>query len=253
MYGSTMTVAQQVKRLIPKTLRSSIGRSIRVRQRTSYNRGIGRDFISEISGRLPDIQIKTIFDVGAYIGLTAMEFSDAFPSATVFAFEPVSDSFRKMQQVLIGKPDIRKYQIALGSAKTTGHIHIDPEHMSTCSILDAPDSSTQAIKIETIDGFCTENKIASIDVMKIDTEGHELQVLAGARAMLSSRAISLIKLECAVDPDSDNHTQFLDICEILHPLGYRLFGLYDQFECYIDPKPKLRRFDAAFISMTASA
>ena len=89
--------------------------------------------------------------------------------------------------------------------------------------------------------------------MKIDVEGHELQVLKGARGLLAAQRIALIKAECAVDPNSDWHTPFFALCDFLLPLGYRLLGIYEQRECWQKKLPSIRMFDAAFVSKKATA
>jgi hypothetical protein len=47
----------------------------------------------------------------------------------------------------------------------------------------------------TVDRYCTENEVAGIDLLKLDVEGHELDVLDGAAGMLSERRIRLIAFE----------------------------------------------------------
>ena len=45
------------------------------------------------------------------------------------------------------------------------------------------------------DQFAEENRIQSIDFLKIDTEGHDYDVLAGARQLLVSNRINVIQFE----------------------------------------------------------
>ena len=45
-----------------------------------------------------------------------------------------------------------------------------------------------------MDNFCKENNIDSIDVLKIDTEGSEVEVLNGAKNMLNKTNIILIEV-----------------------------------------------------------
>ena len=231
-------------------LRSAIGRWRRNRHRLHHFDPLcyGRDFIAEIPVRLPHHPIRTVFDVGANIGITAMQFADAFPAAAVYAFEPVAENFAAMRSNLIGKPDIKRLNVALGAAKGTALIRVDHEHPSTCNIVAEETELTSEVAVETIDGFCSTENVSEVDILKIDTEGYELPVLEGASRMLREQRVALIKAECAVDPDDNWHTQFGDLCAVLHPLDYRLFGLYEQYECWIKPKPRLRRFDAAFVS-----
>lgn len=230
-------------------LRRRIGRAIRTSRRT-YSDGVGHSFLKDVKARLPHLEIRTIFDVGANIGMTAMEFSDEFPEAVVHAFEPGTENFRLMQLNLVGKPEVVHHRIGFSDEAGDATLLIEPEHPTMARLAaDETDEPSETIVLDTVDHFCASNGIDRIDFMKIDTEGHELPVLAGAKGMLARHAIGLIKMEAAIDPDSSYHTQLFDIVQIMHPHGYRLFGFYDQWEDTIVPDhPRLRRFDVAFIS-----
>lgn len=224
-------------------VRRSIGRMKRNFSRKPE--GWGRDFGAEIKARLPHLEVGVIFDVGAHIGMTAIEFTDLFPQATLHAFEPHPANFARMQANLTGKPDVKRYLLGLGDQPGELAFELDPEHPSMARI---SDQGTEKVVVSTVDGFCAEHGVDRIDLMKVDTEGFELPVLKGASGMLERGAIKLIKLECAIDPDSDYHTQLFDICNVLHPYGYRLFGIYDQWEDVFTDSPRIRRFDAAFVA-----
>ena len=45
------------------------------------------------------------------------------------------------------------------------------------------------VKTNTIDNFCKNNKVAKIDILKIDVEGSELEVLKGSKKMLDKTKI----------------------------------------------------------------
>lgn len=225
-----------------------LGRSLRNAQR-SKPEGVGHIFTHDVRGRLPHLKLKVIFDVGAHIGMTALEYSDAFPEATVFAFEPHPVNFDHMRANLIGKPEVRMIQLGLSAEIGKLPFHYNPEHPSMARIASNGETVTDTVAISTVDLFCGEHGITNIDFMKIDVEGHELQVLAGAAKMLERRAISMIRLETAIDPDVPYHTQLWDLCEVLHPYGYRIFGIYDQYEYTLESgNAKLRRFDVVVIS-----
>lgn len=233
------------------TLRRKVGRKIRnFRRRPGPSFGFSLQ--DDIRTRLPNWQVRTVFDVGANIGMTALEFSDEFPDAAVYAFEPNAENLRQMRANLIGKPEVLTQMLALGAMPGTGHLLLNPDHPSTHRLVSSDHDGTETVSISTVDQFSADKDISQIDIMKIDVEGHELDVLAGAKRMLAASGIGIVKLECAVDPDSSFHTQFSDICEALHPHGYRLFAIYDQCEDFMTPIqrriPKLTRFDCAFIS-----
>ncbi|MBC7964106.1 MAG: FkbM family methyltransferase [Steroidobacteraceae bacterium] len=57
-----------------------------------------------------------------------------------------------------------------------------------------------AVQATTLDSYCSENNITHIDLLKIDVEGAELQVLQGARAMLSAprKPVLFIESEASI-------------------------------------------------------
>lgn len=55
-------------------------------------------------------------------------------------------------------------------------------------------SEKQKIQVKKIDSFCKINKIEKIDFLKIDTEGHELSVLLGAKEMLKNIKVILLEV-----------------------------------------------------------
>ena len=57
------------------------------------------------------------------------------------------------------------------------------------------DFSEINVQTQTLDSFCLDKKIENIDVLKIDTEGNELNVLKGAKRLLSENKINLIYTE----------------------------------------------------------
>jgi len=57
------------------------------------------------------------------------------------------------------------------------------------------DFSEINVQTQTLDNFCLNAKIENIDVLKIDTEGNELNVLKGAKRLLSENRINIIYTE----------------------------------------------------------
>ena len=51
------------------------------------------------------------------------------------------------------------------------------------------------MQVEKLDNFFAENKIQSIDILKIDTEGFELQVVEGAKETLNKTKIIVIEFQ----------------------------------------------------------
>jgi hypothetical protein len=54
---------------------------------------------------------------------------------------------------------------------------------------------TLSVPCITLDQFCEQENVPHIDVLKIDTEGHDLSVLQGAVGTLKSRGVSFVHIE----------------------------------------------------------
>jgi len=56
------------------------------------------------------------------------------------------------------------------------------------------DFSSHKVQTDTMDNFCKENKINKIDILKIDTEGSELDILNGGKNILHNTNIIQIEI-----------------------------------------------------------
>lgn len=226
-------------------LKRSAGRAKRNFFRKRENRW-GQDFIDDVQKRLPNSP-KVIFDVGGHFGESALRFSDAFAKATVYTFEPSPENFAQMESMLYGKPSVARFNIAIGSQEGRAEFFYNKNHSSMSRIEGGAGDRTY-VQVTTVDMFMEKNGIDGIDILKIDTEGYEIEVLNGARKSIDAAKISLIRIECGLDPDDQYHINLRQIMEFLEPKGFRIFGFYEQWEDVSDPTAKLRRTDVAFVA-----
>ncbi len=173
--------------------------------------------------------LKTIFDVGGNFGQSALKFARAFPRATVLSFEPVPDSFRKLEARTAETPNIQPYNIGFGDEAGLFEIQIQADSQGNTL---APKSSSRGsikVRLETIDAFAGNKGIDQIDLLKIDVEGFELQVLEGASGMLRAGAVRHIFAECVFAPDTVHpHTDFFDLHRVLSGFGFRIVAFYGE-------------------------
>ena len=177
-------------------------------------------------------EVSTVFDVGAHLGQTTLHFRKVFPHAQVHSFEPIPQNFTKLQRNVAGKDRIKVNQKALGSSPGSAFMEIgdsDQTHAIRSRSQNEPAEATQSPKVElgTIDTYLAKEGIASIDLLKIDVEGYELEVLKGATKALQSGSIQSIFAECDFDPDDHQHTYFNDLWGFLRRENYAFIGLYD--------------------------
>jgi len=134
----------------------------------------GLSFAADYRRKFPNKRIRLIFDVGANVGQSVVEFQRDFPSAVILSFEPDRNSFDILQRV-----NGRAYNLALSSSP--GQLRFDnrsPVSEVRAIACDQGDESLPIVSVTTVDQFCSEQNIKHIDLLKIDTEGHDLEVLS---------------------------------------------------------------------------
>jgi FkbM family methyltransferase len=146
----------------------------------------------------------TLFDIGANTGNYSLELRRAFPNAAIWAFEPNPKAFERGNERLTPL-GVRCSKQGLGAKPGKSKVYTytnDPlsQHASIYKnvFLDLHKSDNLSefeFELTTIDEFCDEQDIHFIDFMKIDTEGHELEVLRGAERMLRQDRIGIIQFE----------------------------------------------------------
>ena len=215
----------------------------------------GLDICQDIIRFLPEIDIKVIFDVGANVGQSASEYAFWFPNASIYCFEPSKENFSKLRRNIASHNRTVAFQLALGSVSGTGIMETNNNIgvMSRLTPLkeDPPvsDEDNELTKITTINELCKEQKIDRINYLKIDTEGHDLEVITGADELLNEKRIDIIEVEAGMNPMNDWHVSYQSIQEKLASYGYYPFGFYEQVHEWPTGKRILRRANVAFIPL----
>lgn len=218
---------------ISKKIHYWLGRlNVSIRRRIYSPHSQDRFVYEDIIQSLPAGERPVIFDVGANIGQTAIAFNLSIPEAEIHSFEPFSQTFETLQKYATPLTNVHCWQVALSA--TAGVLHVPQTEIEANSVMnsltsaktdDSPDA--EAITVSTVDDFCLEHRIKKIDLLKIDTEGFDLEVLKGAKEMLSQGNISSVLIETSLAPTSSRHVKFSEIEAFLDPYGLKFFGLYD--------------------------
>ena len=159
-----------------------------------------------------------LFDVGANQGeYLARALGNLGPDVRAYSFEPQSASFQNLQGRFAGDDRVHLQKIALGKETGTAELFFEADLARTASLYPSGlkrASHSELVNVSTVDAVCKEKKIHHIDLLKIDTEGHDMDVLLGASSALDCDRIGAIQFEFG---DSFVHTQyhFLDFWELL--------------------------------------
>jgi FkbM family methyltransferase len=177
-------------------------------------------------------RVSVVFDVGANVGQSADKFGAAFPNAHIHSFEPASGTFLTLTRHVTGRANVSCHHLALGSSdgRTTLYLTGASDVNSVTNSLMRPPNSVgeETVELRTIDSFASEHGIPRIDLLKIDAEGADLEVLVGARTMLASQKVAFVLTEVGFHPGDARHVLFDDVRSYLLPLGFSVFGIYDQ-------------------------
>lgn len=134
---------------------------------------------------------KVIFDIGANTGIYALCAKTINREKQVFAFEPLKQMYKK----LADNNDLNDFDIVCiekALSNSTGKAIIyetGTDHVAAASLnIESTAYGSLNIKTEiatiTLDDFIEENKIQSVDLVKLDVETFEPQVIEGFKKYL---------------------------------------------------------------------
>ena len=181
-----------------------------------------------------DSSIQTIFDVGANIGQTSIFLNQYFPKANIYAFEPVLDTYLALQQNCISYENVSPQKLALADKKSTKTIALyDNSELNTLVSESKASVSKKAryeqVQIETVDNFCNTNCISSIDILKMDVQGYEMNVLKGASQILLDSKIKFIYSEISFNKNNFECQEFSELKDFLEQHDFCFSGFYEFF------------------------
>ncbi len=165
-------------------------------------------------------QALTICDIGCCEGQDSIKYQKLFPASRILAFEPLPDNIQIIKKLWkkynISNAEI--FDVALSNQIGERNFYVSSGHPDNLKNSDQWDfgnksssllppnelemkkyhnwlSFSQIIKVktDTLDNFCEQHQISTIDLIHLDVQGAELDVLQGGVKMLEN--VSAIWLE----------------------------------------------------------
>jgi len=155
-----------------------------------------------------------ILDVGAHIGsFTLKAAKEVGPSGRVVSFEPSSENFKLLSLNVSSNDDtnVKLFKVAIGSEPGTAKLHLGDRRGTNSLLSDAKidQIGIEEVPIRTLDSVADELKLGKVSFLKIDVEGFELEVLRGARNILSSSHPSIAMETHDFGPSEEELSDYL--------------------------------------------
>jgi len=174
---------------------------------------------------------QTAIDVGANLGyFTAVLAQCVGPAGRVWSFEPVPETFELLTLCtsLNDYAHVTPIRAALGVADGSIEITYDRRHSGIATMHpDQPGGDTQPVQLRTLDTMIASGEVDRLpDLIKVDVEGHELDVLRGARQTIAEASPAIV-FELNERTARVAGWTLAELAELLRSLGEYSFFLID--------------------------
>jgi len=153
-----------------------------------------RDELTTVIGYLNNNNLikGSLLDIGANIGNHSLFFSKYYDR--IYSFEPNARTFQllKMNTSLVN--NIECFNVGLSDTERTATLSTDPSNCGAASLgkrFDGNRAFQQEVKLRTLDSF-GDIYSHEIGLIKIDVEGHELDVLKGANQFITKNRPTIL-------------------------------------------------------------
>lgn len=169
-----------------------------------------------------------ILDVGVADGTP--DLYRQFPDALLELFEPSPEHHVRLERHVLGKRTGRLHRVAAGAADGQAVLSVTGRTGSTLlgiAASKAKDAAMVEVPVQRLDGLLSVAEIRRPCLLKIDTEGYELEVLRGASGLMA--AIDAVVVEVHFDKPQSYAAH--EIFDFLAGYGFRMTDMLDHHVC----------------------
>lgn len=192
---------------------------------------------SQLKLLLEKNQVDLVIDVGANEGQFASGLRGDY-AGEILSFEPVRSAFRALTAKAASDSRWRALNTALGSQPSTQVMHVSNQtkfsslHRGNSFSTerfgnDALSTTEEVVSIRTLEDVLNETHPNARDqriFLKMDTQGHDLEVFKGAGARLQN--VVVIQSELSVIPIYDGITHWTESIQTYEQAGFGVVGLF---------------------------
>lgn len=169
-------------------------------------------------------------DVGANIGFYSLTLGSIFDKENfaIHAFEPNPYTFKLLEEN-VNQNNIKNItlnQFGLSSEESNFDLTYNEGNLGTANIYSKEsnkNTKSANIKCVKFDDYCKENNISSVDIIKVDIEGAELDFLKGAVNIISKSKKCVLIAEIVEENCQRAGYSAKDLYEFIIQLGFEAF------------------------------
>ena len=175
-----------------------------------------------IASLLAQDRPTTVLDVGANVGNWTHAWLAARPATRVVCVEPSALNARALGNRFSREPRVEIVHAATGRQEGQALLAAPGEGSARSTLF--PDATagmtvSEEVRLITIDRLCLELGLDSVDVLKLDVEGAELDTLVGAQETLTRTQV--VQFEYG-EPDLHSRVWFRDLWDLLTESGFEI-------------------------------
>ncbi|MBI3133431.1 MAG: FkbM family methyltransferase [Bacteroidetes bacterium] len=168
-----------------------------------------------------------VFDVGANIGFYSLTLSKKLngTSSRIHAFEPNPHTFGILEKnVSTNNGDnIVLNQMGLSDKPGTLTISYDFKNLGAANIFNGSGKNSAEVSLTTLDEYCTSKGISTIDIIKVDIEGSELNFLKGGTAVIERSKNLIVVMEIVEENCTRAGYTSQDLLDFMVSRGFKVY------------------------------
>lgn len=166
-----------------------------------------------------------VLDVGANMGwYTLLLARQVQPGGRVIAFEPISWARHKLLRNLALNPNLQNVTVEGLAISSCSRPFQQVSFRASWRPFDrTPGVFTDTVEMVSLDDYLRRSAMSRVDVIKIDVDGHEQQVISGAKDLLR-RYKPILVMELGIEALAEAGGSLRELLRMLSELGYVIFN-----------------------------
>ena len=192
--------------------------------------------VPETARWLSSLGVRTVLDIGAHQGEFAKLIRVVLPDARIVSFEPLPDCFAVLEANMREVPDFAAFNVALGDHDGVTSLYRS-KYTPSSSLLPMASRHKSAfpytaggreeqVRVKRLDDLAASLALEHEILVKIDVQGYEHKVIAGAAKLLAEALLVIV--ETSFETLYQEQELFDGIYPLLRRHGFRYIGSFAQ-------------------------